>query len=173
MEFHCREAAWTPSFDSIRGSWLMTSALSSRTLASRALCPCGQISRIPGGLGFGGAPCRLTHAGWCRPAHRGESMRGFPSPCLACDAPWRVPWSAGGAVGGYCPYFDRAAGATGRACRPGHRVLFGLSAACVSLMTCDDGLRVTSRALPMGSCAERSLLVRRGGDRPFGPLLTA
>ena len=70
-------------------------------------------------------------------------------------------------MGGYCSYFDRAAVATGRARRPGHRVLFGPSAACVSLVTCDDGSRVTSLALPMGSCAEWIIPVRLGGCLPF------
>jgi hypothetical protein len=49
---------------------------------------------------------------------------GFPSPCLACDAPVRVPLSAGCAVDGYGTYCDRAALATGLARRPWHRAHF-------------------------------------------------
>src|SRR5216683_3137159 len=78
---------------------------------------------------------------------------GFPSPCLACDAPVRVPLSAGCTMDGYCTYFDRAALATGLARRPWHRAHFGPSSACVSLVTCDDGSSVVSLALPMGSFA--------------------
>src|SRR5712691_1555327 len=78
---------------------------------------------------------------------------GFPSPCLACDAPVRVPLSAGCTMDGYCPYFDRAALATGLARRPWHRAHVGRSSACVSLVTCDDGSSVVSLALPMGSFA--------------------
>ena len=73
----------------------MTSSLYLMTLSSIPSFPCGPIPRIAEGLRFGGDPCHLTHAGLRRPAHVGESVRRFPSPCLTFDALFRVPLYAG------------------------------------------------------------------------------
>ena len=87
-----------------------------------------------------------------------ESVRGCPSPRLTFDAAFRVPLSAGCTVDGSCKFPHLAALA--RSCAVALGIVsfldpvfpvFGAGFSLVKLVPLNDGSRMASLALPLGS----------------------